>query len=70
MIKKQKLQSLEGREFMLTDQCWFQEENNDKDYNPDDRRKPHMTAAIDLETGTVRMVKSGSIIRIVKDASK
>lgn len=65
-----KKKSLTGRTFMLTDQCFYQEANNENDYNPDDRRKPHAISVVDVETGTIRLIKSGSLIKVVKDAEK
>lgn len=65
-----KKKSLNGRTFMLTDQCFYQEDNNEKDYNPDNRRKPHAISVVDIDTGTIRLIKSGSMIKVVKDAEK
>ena len=55
--------------YMVTDQCFY-EEPEGKDYNPDNRRKPHHISVVDLETGTIRQIKSGSVITIEQEPSK
>lgn len=59
---------MKNREYIVTDQCFYEENGGGKDYNPDDRRKPHAISVVDVKTGTIRQIKSGSIITIVKEA--
>lgn len=61
-----KLKPLEQKEYILTDQC-FWETNPPKDYNPlDPKRKPHAITLVDPETGSISILQSGSIIKVVK----
>lgn len=56
----------EDKEYILTDQC-FWEANPPEDYNPlDPKRKPHAVTLVDKETGTIAMLNSGSVIKIIK----
>ena len=42
-------------------------EEESHDYNPyDNKRKPHFVHLVDPETGTMVLLKSGSIIQVVK----
>lgn len=69
MSKKNKFTPLPDREYVVTDQCFWammtdEERNN---YNPYDKdRAPHAIQLIDVKTGTVVNLLSGSIIKIVK----
>lgn len=57
---------IEGKEYLLTDSCFF-EQNAPANYNPyDKKRSPHGIQLVDLETGTTVNLVSGSIVRIVK----
>lgn len=54
------------KRYMLTDFC-FWEQNPPPDYNPlDPNRKPHAVQLVDVETGTVALLKSGSIIEVIE----
>lgn len=54
------------KRYILTDQC-FWEENPPKDYNIlDPKRKPHAVTLVDPENGSVVMLKSGSIISVIE----
>jgi len=57
------------KEFLLTDQCFFEEQGGGKDYNPDLSRKPHAVTLVDPVTGTIRLLKSGSRIAIISEPS-
>lgn len=60
-----KMHPLENKQYLITDFC-FWEQNAPKDYNPlDPKRRPHSIQLIDVETGTVALLKSGSIIKII-----
>lgn len=68
MIKKifDKFKPLPEKEYIITDECYW-EMNPPKNYNPYDKtRKPHAVSLVDPETGTVVRLKSGSIIKVVK----
>jgi len=56
------------KEFLLTDQCFFEENGGGENYNPDLARKPHAVTVVDIVTGTIRLIKSGTIISIIKEA--
>jgi hypothetical protein len=58
------------RKYILTDQCFYMEDGGGKDYNPDDRRKPHITSVVDMKTGTIRQLKSGTVITVIEDATE
>lgn len=54
------------KEYIVTDQC-FWEQNPPKDYNPlDPKRTPHSVSLVDKENGSIVLLKSGSIIKVVK----
>ena len=57
------------KEFLLTDQCFFEEDGGGKDYNPDPKRKPHAVTLVDPVSGTIRLLKSGSRIAIISEPS-
>ena len=58
-----------GREYIVTDFC-FWEENAPQDYNVlDPKRKPHAIQVIDKQNGSVVLLKSGSIIKISQAAA-
>lgn len=54
------------KEYIVTDQCWF-EEHGIENYNPYDRtRKPHAVTLVDVETGTIVLLYSGSKVKITE----
>lgn len=61
---------MEEKEYILTDQCFFKEYENEidqKGYNPyDSSRTPHTTVVCDPDNGTLVHIPCGSIIKIVK----
>lgn len=60
-----KVQPQLDREYIITDFC-FWAENAPEDYNIFDKdRKPHAVSLVDKETGTMVMLQSGSVIKIV-----
>jgi len=48
------------KKYILTDSCFFYE-------NKVNKRNPHCIEIVCLKTGTVKKLKSGSIIEIVKE---
>lgn len=53
------------KEYIVTDECYWQDEKPE-DYNPSDpNRKPHFITIVDLETGSVTKLGSGSRIKII-----
>ena len=53
------------KEYILTDDC-FWDSNPPQDYNIfDPKRKPHAVSLVEKDTGTVVMLKSGSIIKVI-----
>jgi len=52
-------------QYLVTDSC-FWDTNPPQDYNVfDPKRKPHAIELVDTETGTVVLLKSGSIIEVI-----
>lgn len=52
--------------YIVTDNC-FWDTNPPENYNIyDPKRKPHGIELVDVKTGTVVMLKSGSVIKIIK----
>jgi hypothetical protein len=48
------------------DRSGFRARNPPQDYNPlDPNPKPHAIQLVDVETGSVVMLKSGSIIQVI-----
>ncbi len=47
-----------ARKYLLTDSCYFYGKK---------KRCPHYVEVVDLETGAVKRLKSGSIVRILKE---
>jgi len=45
---------------MVTDSCFFYD-------NKKSKRNPHWIELVDMETGSVKSLKSGSIIQIVRE---
>lgn len=61
-----KLRPIKDKKYLLTDQC-FWEANPPENYNPlDPKRKPHAITLVDIETGSVVMLQSGSIVKVVE----
>ena len=53
------------KEYIITDDC-FWDTNPPQDYNIFDKnRKPHAISLMEKDTGTMVMLKSGSIIKII-----
>lgn len=53
------------KEYVVTDECYWIS-NAPEDYNPYDKtRKPHAVSIVDIDTGTVVLLKSGSIIKVI-----
>jgi hypothetical protein len=60
-----KLKPHKDKEYIVTDQC-FWEQNPPANYNwSDPKRTPHSVTLVDKETGTVVLLQSGSIIKVV-----
>lgn len=52
-------------EYIVTDQC-FWEQNPPKDYNVlDPKRSPHAVTLVDKSNGSIVLLKSGSIIKVI-----
>jgi hypothetical protein len=64
----QKHRPLQEKRYLLTDQC-FWKQHPPKDYNPlDPNRAPHAIMLVDVETGSVAILKSVSIIQVIEPA--
>lgn len=69
MSKKEpkKFIPVDGKEYLVTDQCFWKVLKHPEKYNPYDKtRAPHSIQLVDQDTGTVVNLPSGSIIKIVK----
>ena len=65
-----KFEPVPDKEYMLTDSCYFVA-NPPATYNPyDKKRTPHGVQLVDVKTGTVVNLVSGSIIKIIKAKKK
>jgi hypothetical protein len=54
------------KQYLVTDQCLFQTKPP-LEYNPlDPERSPHVVQLVDIKTGTIENLKSGSIIKIIQ----
>lgn len=54
------------KEYLLTDSCFWRDVNPEE-YNPlDSNRKPHHVEVVDVKTGSVAHIPSGSIIKVIK----
>lgn len=61
----QKFTPQADKEYLVTDQC-FWETNPPEEYNIfDPKRKPHSLQLVDIETGTIVNLPSGSVIKIL-----
>lgn len=49
------------KKYILTDSCFYYEPKKKRG------RSPHTIEVVDLKTGNVRKLKSGSIIKIVRE---
>lgn len=73
MKKHNKFKPLKDKEYIVTDQCFWQPLSKEEmdNYNPYDKtRMPHGIQLIDKETGTVVNLISGSIIKVVKSIDR
>lgn len=64
-----KFEPIKEKEYMVTDECFWKKLSKEEmeTYNPYDKnRLPHGVGLIDVETGTMVNLLSGSIIKIVK----
>lgn len=67
---KNKHKPLKRKRYLLTDQC-FWEQHPPPDYNPlDPKRTPHAVSIVDVDTGTVVILNSGSIIEVIESYEK
>jgi hypothetical protein len=65
-----KFDPVPDKEYILTDSCYFQT-NPTSNYNPYDKtRSPHGVQLVDIKTGTVVNLLSGSIIKVIKSNNK
>lgn len=63
---KSPLKPLFEKQYMVTDQCFWESEKPEN-YNPlDPKRAPHAITLVDIETGTIALLESGSIIKVIK----
>jgi hypothetical protein len=64
-LNPDKFMPLRKKRYMVTDQCFWMT-HPPKDYNPlDPSRAPHAVQLVDVETGTVVNLHSGSIIQVI-----
>lgn len=60
------LKPRKDKEYLVTDSC-FWEETPHEEYNPyDKKRAPHSIELVDVQTGSIVQLNSGSIIKIIK----
>lgn len=50
---------MKAKKYILTDSCFYFESKK--------KRNPHTIEVVDMETGGVKKLRSGSIIRIVRE---
>jgi hypothetical protein len=61
-----KFNPIAGRRYLVTDQCLYEQEPP-ADYNPlDPHRARYIVQLVDMESGTIVNLMSGSIVEIVK----
>ena len=61
-----KFKPLKEKRYMVTDQCMW-ESAKMENYNPlDPKRTPHALTLVDMETGSIAFLKSGSIIQVIE----
>ena len=64
MAEKEK--PLEEKVYLVTDQC-FWKENPPENYNPLDKdRAEHAITLVDVDTGSITTLRSGSLISVVE----
>jgi hypothetical protein len=52
---------------LVTDQCFWESQNTPDNYNPlDPKRAPHAITLVDVATGTIVLLKSGSVIQVIE----
>jgi len=57
------------KQYLVTDQCFYQTLKNPEKYNPYDKtRAPHSIQLVDQQTGTIVALPSGSIIEVISYA--
>ena len=69
MKKKDKFIPIIDKEYLVTDQCFWQNlsEKERELYNPyDKKREPHAIQLVDIQTGTIVNLPSGSIVKIIR----
>ncbi len=65
-MKLKTFKPVREKEYLVTDQCLYQE-NPPLEYNPSDpNRSPHVIQLVDVKTGTIVNLKSGSLIKIIE----
>jgi hypothetical protein len=57
------------QQFIVTDECFWQDEKPEN-YNPDPKRKPHFITIVDIATGSITKLGSGSRIKIIENTYK
>jgi hypothetical protein len=68
--KDEVLSPVTGKEYLITDQCFWEQEVPE-DYNPTDpNRTPHAITLVDKDTGTIVILPSGSTVKIVSVRKK
>jgi hypothetical protein len=61
-----KFNPVAGRRYLVTDQCLYEQEPP-ADYNPlDPNRARHMVQLVDMESGTIVNLMSGSTVEIIE----
>lgn len=65
MAKLKTFNPVKDKEYLVTDQCLFMQEPP-KEYNPlDPERAPHVVQLVDVATGSIVNLRSGSIIKVI-----
>jgi hypothetical protein len=66
MAKIKTFKPIREKTYLVTDQCLFMKKPP-LEYNPlDPDRSPHTIQLVDIKTGTIVNLKSGSIIKIIE----
>ena len=55
------------REYIVTDECFWQDEKPENYNNTDPNRKPHFITIVDSVTGSITKLGSGSRIQIISN---
>lgn len=67
MSTPKKFIPVQKKKYLVTDQCFFKPLKNPEQYNPYDKtRAPHSIQLVDVETGTIVNLPSGSIVEVIK----